>query len=225
ADSITTISDYTKKTIEAHLDLHGKSIRTIYNGITVNTLSEGCKPDYMDDRKFFFSIGIFSEKKNFHVLLPLLNHFKDQRLIIAGNKNTIYGRRLAQQIADMNLANRVVLPGTVADEEKTWLYRHCDAFLFPSLAEGFGMPVIEAMRFGKPVFLSKFTSLPEIGGDAACYFNNFDEEYMASFIKTKLSEYDGNEKLLSEKIRRHAERFNWETCITQYIKLYKEIIH
>ena len=220
ADYITTISNYTKKTIEDHINLRGKSILTIYNGIAINSHGVGYKPNYMNDKKFFFSIGIFNEKKNFHILLSIMNYFKGYQLIIAGNKDTNYGKQIQKQINDMNLADRVILPGKINDDEKLWLYSNCDAFLFPSLAEGFGMPVIEAMKFGKPVFLSKFTSLPEIGGDFAFYFDNFDEEYMFSFIKSKLSYYNDNQIILSDQIKKHADRFSWQTCIAQYLKLY-----
>jgi Glycosyltransferase len=223
ADYITTISDYTKKAIEDHMDLQGKSIRTIYNGIRINPRGSGHKPGFVDNKKFFFSIGIFNGKKNFHVLLPVMKHFMDYKLIIAGDKDTSYGKQVQQQINDMGLTGRVILPGKIDDSEKTWLYEHCDAFLFPSLAEGFGMPVIEAMKFGKPVFLSKYTSLPEIGGDSAFFFENFDEEYMSSFIKSRLSYYNENQDTLSGQIREHADSFSWESCITQYLKLYNEI--
>jgi glycosyltransferase involved in cell wall biosynthesis len=223
ADYITTISNSTKKIIEDHINLRGKSILTIYNGIKINSQGAGYKPPYMDDKKFFFSIGIFNKKKNFHVLLSLMNYFKDYQLIIAGDKETGYGRLIQQQISDMKLADRVILPGKINENEKLWLYVNCDAFLFPSLAEGFGMPVIEAMKFGKPVFLCKFTSLPEIGGDFAFYFDNFDAEYMFSFIKSKLSYYNENKIVLSDQIKKHADSFSWQKCIVQYLKLYEEI--
>ncbi|NCO55592.1 MAG: glycosyltransferase family 4 protein, partial [Bacteroidetes bacterium] len=171
-----------------------------------------------------FSIGIFKEKKNFHTLLSLMKSFEDYHLIIAGDNDTPYGKQVQKQINDLTLADRIILPGKINDNDKFWLYKNCEAFLFPSLAEGFGMPVIEAMNFGKPVFLSKFTSLPEIGGDSAFYFENFDEEYMSAFIKSKLTYYHENQTNISEQIKKHAEKFRWENCITQYIKLYNKII-
>lgn len=223
ADYITTISNSTKKNIEDHINLRGKSILTIYNGIEINSKESGYKPTFMNDKKFFFSIGIFNRKKNFHVLLPIMNYFKDYHLIIAGDKDRGYGKQMQQQIYDSNLADRVILPGTINENEKLWLYNNCEAFLFPSLAEGFGMPVIEAMKFGKPVFLSKFTSLPEIGGDFAFYFDNFDGEYMSTFIKSKLSYYNENRLIISDRIKKYADEFSWQKCIGQYLKLYKEI--
>lgn len=223
ADYITTISNYTKEIIESHINLRGKPIRTIYNGIMINPQGASYKPSYVDDKKFFFSIGIFNKKKNFHTLLPIMKHFKDYKLIIAGDKNTSYGKQVQHQIKDLGLEDSVILPGKIDESEKIWLYSHCEAFLFPSLAEGFGMPVIEAMKFGKAVFISKNTSLPEIGGDSAFYFNNFDEEEMSLFIKSKLLYYKENQKILSEQIKNHADKFSWQSCIAQYLNLYHTI--
>jgi len=223
ADYITTISDYSKKNLEDHINLRGKSVLTIYNGIEVDQNAAGLKPVYMSDKKFFFSIGIFNEKKNFHCLLSLLKYLKDYQLVIAGDNNTRYGKLIKQHILANKLNDRVILPGSIRTDEKLWLYKNCEAFLFPSLAEGFGMPAIEAMKFGKPVFLSKFTSLPEIGGEHAFYFDNFDEEYMSSFIQSNLSYYNNNKSYLSDQIIKHAEKFNWQNSITQYLQLYYQI--
>lgn len=223
ADYITTISDFTKKSIETHIDLKGKQVRTIYNGIPENSFSKPVKPGFVSEKKYFFSIGIFNEKKNFHSLLSLLIHFPDYELIIAGNNASRYGHQIRKQINELNLNDRIILPGTIADEEKQWLYANCEAFLFPSLAEGFGMPVIEAMRHGKPVFLSKFTSLPEIGGNAAFYFENFEPGSMAELIRSKTAQYKSNRGQYKKQIMAHAEKFSWQSCVNQYIELYREM--
>jgi glycosyltransferase involved in cell wall biosynthesis len=119
-------------------------------------------------------------------------------------------------------ADRVTITGTISEYDKAWYYKNCEAFVFPSLAEGFGLPVIEAMHFGKPVFLSKFTSLPEIGGDAAFYFNNFEPEHMLHVLQEGLKEFD--DKDLSSKAMAHAEQFDWQKTAQQYLKLYKECL-
>jgi glycosyltransferase involved in cell wall biosynthesis len=223
ADYITTISEFTRKSIEEHINLRGKKIITIYNGIEIKSNGTCVRPKFVNDRKFFFSIGIFKEKKNFHVLVSAMKYFKDYQLIIAGNKDTVYGRYIQQQIGNIGMSDRIILPGNISTDERYWLYRNCEAFLFPSLAEGFGMPVIEAMKFGKPVFLSKLTSLPEIGGDHAFYFDNFDEKYMSSCIESGLSYYNENQAFLSEILRQRADSFSWQKCIAEYLKLYREI--
>ena len=225
AHCITTISNYSKEQIEKHLKLKGKEVHVIYNGIPPNAHDILSKPSFVHGGKFFFSIGIFSKKKNFEVLLPLMNHFKDYHLIIAGNKETAYGKQIIEEIERLNLKDSVVLPGKVSDADKAWLYANCEALLFPSLAEGFGMPAIEAMMEGKPVFLSKHTSLPEIGGEAAFYFNDFEEKNMVSLIKNKLQSVNENKELFSIKTKEYAKKFNWENCIKQYLALYQQIIN
>ena len=225
ADVITSISNYTKDILEKNIDLKGKTVKTIYNGVELKRFDNSRKPDFIGDNKFFFTISVFKENKNFDILLPIIKHFKDFKLIIAGNNETSYGEKIKTKIKELNLTDRVILPGKISDEDKFWLYNNCEAFMFPSLCEGFGLPVIEAMKLGKPVFLSMHTCLPEIGGDQAYYFGNFEENYMVSIIKTSLLNFNNNKAELTEKTINHANKFSWKTCISEYIQLYNEILN
>lgn len=221
ADCITTISHFTKSEIEKHLKVGKKEIHVIYNGVESGQNIKKTKPDFIGDDNFFFSIGIFNKKKNFEVLIPLMKHFKNHKLIIAGNNDTNYGTELKELIKKHGIEDQIILPGKITESNKQWLYAHCEAFLFPSLAEGFGLPVIEAMYEGKPVFLSTHTSLPEIGGDAAFYFSNFDVDEMAQLIKTNLEKVKSDKAAFEANIKKHANQFNWKNCIAEYLKLYK----
>jgi len=152
-----------------------------------------------------------------------MKHFPNHHLIIAGNNQTDYGSEILHEINKLGLNDRVILPGKINAEEKQWLYAHCEAFLFPSLAEGFGMPVIEAMKTGSPVFLSQYTSLPEIGGPLAFYFHKFEPEDMAQTINSGLEKVNQNPEHFSEEIKHYANKFNWQNCVSQYIELYNSI--
>lgn len=223
AHSITTISNYTKSVIQENLDLKGKEIRVIYNGVKLDAPSKIEKPKYIQNQKFFFSIGIFNAKKNFHVLVDMMSLNKDYSLILAGNHHTEYGKEIEAKIKKLNLSDRVILAGNVGNSEKYWLYKNCEALLFPSLAEGFGLPVIEAMILGKPVFLSKYASLPEIGGDLAFYFDDFEPQTMKSLIESKLSEFEMISEEKGKEIKKYAAQFTWENAIKQYLQLYTEL--
>jgi glycosyltransferase involved in cell wall biosynthesis len=223
ADVLTTISHFTKKQIETHLDIGKKEVRVIPNGVKLKVFPDAKRPVWLEEGTFFFSIGIFSKKKNFHFLLPLLKYFPDHRLVIAGNKDTSYGKQLTEMAKEEGVAERLVLPGKIDDSEKYWLYTHCRAFLFPSQAEGFGLPVIEAMRAGAPVFLSGLSALPEVGGDKAFYFSNFEEEHLASVVKSGLSEWDKNPSERESEVKLYSQKFSWGTCIQSYLGLYKEM--
>ena len=111
----------------------------------------------------------------------------------------------------------------MSDEEKVWWYSHCDAFVFPSISEGFGLPVVEAMSLGKPVFISNLTSLPEIGGPEAFYWESFDPDIMTEVFKKGMLEY-GSDRTKAERIRKWSERFSWENTARDYLKLYKDIL-
>lgn len=224
ADVITAISEYTKTVMQQHLDLGKKEVRVIHNGIAPNRIPDIPRPAFAGEEPFFFSVGIFNRKKNFHVLVPMMEKLSGYRLVIAGNNDTAYGREIIQTIEELKLSDRVILPGKISEDEKYWLYNNCEAFLFPSLAEGFGMPVIEAMKAGKPVFTTRHTSLQEIGSSHAFYFENFDADEMAKQIVHHTSELKNRKDSFTKEITEYAAKFNWENCMTQYIELYKSIV-
>jgi len=114
------------------------------------------------------------------------------------------------------------LIGKVDENNKYHLYKNCKAFVFPSLTEGFGLPVIEAMSLGKPVFLSNLTSLPEIGGNEAFYWNNFNSEEMIEVVKTGLNEFE-KDSGKQQRIIEWAKQFSWENAAKAYLKLYETI--
>jgi len=222
ADRIVSISNYTRHEILRHLEVDGKKLSVIYNGLSVPSLNQQ-KPFFAPNKKFFFTIGIIAFKKNFHVLLPILKMFEDYVLIIAGNNSGAYAHQIRSKASGLGIADRILLPGEISEGEKQWLYNNCEAFLFPSLTEGFGLPVIEAMAFGKPVFISKLTSLPEIGGPHAYYFHDFQTDHMIEIIKSGLKDYqDKPEK--KEEIKKWANRFSWDTAAKEYLQLYTSLL-
>lgn len=224
ADVITAVSNFTKLEIEKHLKIGNKKIHVIQNGVYSGAEVDKTKPAFIrEGRKYFFSIGIFNNKKNFEVLIPLMKQFEDVDLIIAGNHETAYGKQIRHLVRSMGLEDRIILSGEVNNSYKQWLYSNCEALLFPSLAEGFGLPVIEAMYEGKPVFLSRHTSLPEIGGDKAFYFENFEAQDMAKVIELGLAKVRSNQASFELEVKEYASKFSWERCITAYVNLYKDI--
>lgn len=220
ADALSVISNYTKKLVLENLDINDKPIQTIYNGVKLQKFDHIAKPYFVKQNKFFFSIGIVSAKKNFHVLIPMMKHFKNHQLIIAGNKNSSYAKEIEEKVTELGLQEQVHLCGMISDQDKYWLYSNCEAFLFPSIAEGFGLPVIEAMLVGKPVFLSKYTCLPEVGGEQAYYWDSFETDHMVEVLKLNLKSYLQDQDRISEEIKEYAHKFSWDHSIQQYLKIY-----
>jgi len=223
ADVITFISHFTENDFKRHLpSLDQVKTKVIYNGSN-KLKSQSRKPKWCTNQKFLFSVGLFLDKKNFHSLLPFLKELSsDYKLIIAGDSNTKYGELVKNQIKEFDLEDRVILPGMISESEKSYLYHHCEAFVFPSIAEGFGLPVIEAMSVGKPVFCSDKTSLKEIGDEYAYFWNNFDPLTMKNVFEDGLDDFTNNETKKLKQIQ-YAQSYTWNKNATQYHNLYKSL--
>jgi glycosyltransferase involved in cell wall biosynthesis len=221
ADYIVAISQYALDVANEFLPVNDKPQRVIYNGACLIPERQIAAPKYQPQRPFLFSIGQMYPRKNFHVLPPLLAK-TDYELVIAGLHQTDYGNKVLETARQFGVQDRVHLVGPVSEGEKHWYYQQCAAFMFPSFAEGFGLPVVEAMHYGKPVFLSKETCLPEVGGDAAYYFSAFDADTMQRQFGEGMQHYTQQQP--QEKIRQRALFFNWKKAAEDYIEVYRELL-
>lgn len=224
ATILTTGSHFAAAQIREQLDVGNKELRVIYHGLCVRPQSEAPRPAFAPDGPFLFSIGEFRPLKNFHVLVEFLQRLPRQlRLVIAGNRATPYGEEVAAQVQRAGLSERILMPGVVNDAERHWLYQHCAAFVFPSLGEGFGLPAIEAMSFGKPVFLAHATSLPEVGGPLAFYWHDGDPQTMCDVYEQGMA-LVAADATYSDRLRAHAARFTWPAAAREYLTLYQEVL-
>lgn len=222
ADSIVAISNYVKNDIIRFLDVSNKHIEVIYNGCNIDSTEESCIPKEVPKLAFLFTIGTVIDKKNFHVL-PALLVGNELELFISGTiQSEEYKNRIIQEAIKHHVESRVKFTGPISEKEKYWYYQNCKAFVFPSLMEGFGLPVIEAMAFKKPVFLSSLTSLPEIGGDAAFYFDDFSAQSMQHVFNNGLHAIDSGEFNI-ERIYERSKMFNWKTSAKKYLEVYSNL--
>ena len=136
ASAVTFISNYTAKISRENLNLEGKILRVIYNGVDIDSDKEVTKPAYLPTGKYLLALGMVLIKKNFHVLIDLMDKLKDYNLVIAGDNSSDYARMIINSVNDRHLQNRVFLPGIVSEDDKIFLYKNCSAFLFPSRVEG-----------------------------------------------------------------------------------------
>ena len=220
ADKIVCISQFAKRETEKFVQLHGKSIYVVYNGIERIDLQPDSRPSQVDaTQPFVFTIGEVKEKKNFHVLLDMMSHLPQYQLYIAGKDATPYADAIRRHIAEKGLTN-VHLLGIVSPAEKVWLYRHCSAFLFPSLFEGFGLPVVEAMLFRKPVICSQETSLVEIGGMHVQFFEKgYPPKESAELIERVIHSLSENQ---TGAAFTYATSFSWKNHMQKYLTIYRK---
>ena len=221
AAHVVFISNYTKSDVMKYIDLAEKPVSTIYNGGGIAALQQLTAPAIVPTTSFYFTIGTIMEKKNFHVLPQLLCDNNNKLLIAGITQRESYKQEIINEAKKHGVADRVIFLGAVSENDKQWYIKNCEAFLFPSVAEGFGLPVVEAMNFGVPVFLSRHTSLPEIGGDVCYYFSSFEKEIMQDTIKKGLAHY--NSTFAKDNIKKRANTFSWEKAAKQYLDVYRSL--
>jgi glycosyltransferase involved in cell wall biosynthesis len=222
SDALVCVSEFTKNDVLRYCDVKNKPVHMIYNGVSIDNVSVDSPEAYRPSRPFLFGMGYVNAKKNYHVLLSLLTQNSDLELVIAGKlaeKN--YVSAILQKAAEAGVADRLHILGPVSDADKVWYLCNCMAFVHPSLAEGFGLPVVEAMLFGKPVFLSDKTSLPEIAGDLGFYFSNFEENHMQKVFQEGMARYRNVN--MEAALKERGKRFNWERSAAEYIKVYQSL--
>ena len=224
ATVITAISDFTRTEVVKHLSVpKDRPIEVVHCGVRVDPGIRPERPKGLPEGDFLFNIGVVRPKKNQHVLLGLLQRAPDYNLIIAGNTDHDYADQLRQAAREMKLDDRVTLTGEVSESEKQWLFQNCKAFLFPSKLEGFGIPVAEAMTHGKPVFTSRLTSLPEVGGDEAFYWDNFEPDHMKDVFVQGI-EACSHDSGKSSRLRARASLFTWADAAGKYRLIYEGIL-
>lgn len=223
ATAITVISKFTEGVVREHLQVGRTPVHVIYCGVKVKTFEGVNKPDFVPEGELLFSVGVVQMKKNYHVLLGFMQQLPEKyKLIIAGNKSSDYAADLQRQINELGLQERVILPGIISEADKFWMYTHCQAVLFPSRFEGMGFPPVEAMRFGKPVFASTFSSIPEVSEDHAYYWENFEPEDMAAFFLEKMALFS-NDPALPEILKKFSLRYTWEANLKAYLGLFLDV--
>lgn len=221
ADHIVAISFYVLEDLRKYLELGDKPTSVIYNGCNIEDSGIIDIPENPIEGQFLFTIGTIVRKKNFHVL-PALLAGNDFKLVIAGIESSQeYKKTIVREAQKLNVVDRLIFTGPISENDKKWYLSNCAAFVFPSIAEGFGLPVIEAMYYGKPVILSRCTSLPEVGGDCAYYFDNFEPEHMRNVLNASLEHYDKTKP--RKKIQDRARFFSWDRAASEYLELYRSL--
>lgn len=171
--------------------------------------------------KYFFYVGRLEEKKNLVRLVRAFALFREKhpefKLILAGGRGVGF-RKLFNEVEYLDLWGSVIMPGYVTEEEKAILYQHCEGFVFPSLYEGFGMPILEAFYHGKPVLASNAGALPEVCGDAAIIVDPENETAI----------FEGLGKLLRpgklvEKGQERLKHFDWKVAAGKTLEVFINI--
>lgn len=225
ADCIITMSEAVKKSLLRYFG-EGNKITAIPEG--VDETFRPCEKEavlpvlnrYELERPYILSVGTLEPRKNYPLLLQAFKRLRvDWDLVIIGKRGWKW-QEIFRTREQLKLLDRVKILGYVPDEELPLFYNGAEIFIFPSLYEGFGLPVLEAMACGTPVISSNASSLLEVGGDAVLYFNPHSLDELVSKIEYLLSDSEVR-KSLSQKGQSRAKNFTWEKTARKTLALLK----
>ena len=227
-DFYVTNSECTRKDILNYFDIKEENIKTTLLGVdaaftpSLNPLPQGAgKPT-----KYIFSLCTLGKRKN--LIFAIKNFFKfinknkidDLKLVLAGGVWEKFKKELVNTIGDFD-HSKIELLGYVKDEDLPKLYSNALMFIYPSLYEGFGLPVLEAMKCGCPVITSNVSSLPEVIGQAGIQINpKNDEELIKAFEKMYYDSFF--RELCIERGLIRAKNFSWEKCASELLSYIAE---
>jgi glycosyltransferase involved in cell wall biosynthesis len=233
ASKILTISNSSRNDIIETYNVPEKRVLTIYPGIKQSVALEPrvyamnqLKAKYGISDNYILFVGTLQPRKNIGRLIEAFSKInnddvKDLQLVIIGKKGWLY-ESILEAPEKFDVADRVTFLEGVNDEELSVFYKHALCYVLPSLYEGFGLPVVEAMKHGCPVITSNVSSLPEAGGDAALYVDPENVDDIAEKIVQLVTDKDLR-KELSEKGKKQAAKFSWEKTAKETLKVLVDV--
>lgn len=237
SDKIITVSESSKNDIIRLMNVPESKIEVVYNGVEYKRFHQKYSDEeeakvrnkYNLPEDYILYMGTLEPRKNIESIIKSFELLKKQgkfsnvKLVIAGKKGWLF-ESIFNLVNKLNLESEVIFTDYVDEDDKPIIYNMAKLFVFPSLYEGFGIPVLEAMASSVPVITSNVSSLPEVAGDAAVLVEPKDIEGIAQMMERVLTD----EKLRNNLIERgkiQAQKFTWEASAEKMCKIYKEVMN
>ena len=235
AAAVVTFSQFVKDDIVKTFGIPAKKISVTYEaGILAGKGRadrereiENVLGKYRITKPYFLYVGAFYPHKNVDRLVEavkILNEKlkKPTQLVLAGRKDAFL-ERVVRRALEAGALRYISLTDHVTDADLVDLYLEAEAYVQPSLSEGFGLQTVEAMALGVPVVQSNASCLPEIGGEAALYFDPYDPADMAQKLSKVLGNKAAKQKLINKGLSR-AKEFSWERMAKETLKVYEKVL-
>ena len=237
ADKIIAVSQFTKDEIIKYYRIKPEKIEWIHNAIGDEFLGREYSPKELKEtrkkynlpEKFILYLGTMQPRKNLPFLIEAYARIKKRlggvKLVLVGSKNSNnFDQGIYKMIDKLSVNKDVIFPGFIEEDDKVKIYKLADIFVFPSLYEGFGIPVLEAMSQGVPVIVADIPCIREVAREAAVYFNprilaNLEEKLYTVFIQK-----DVREKFIQLGFKR-IQFFSWRKTAEKMLIIYNNIIN
>jgi glycosyltransferase involved in cell wall biosynthesis len=232
ASAIIAVSHHTRRDLVALYGADEAKIHVVYEGVDARFQPAGAaevarvRQAYSPDRPYLLMVGTLEPRKNHAAALQALARLKaggfSHRLLLVGGQGWLFDP-IRRQIDQLDLAGDVHFAGYVPDADLPPLYTGAACVLVPSLYEGFGFPVLEALACAAPVVCSNASSLPEVAGDAALLVAPEDHEGLAAAVHLLLDQPQVA-AALAEAGRRQAGHFRWDACARETAAVYESVV-
>jgi glycosyltransferase involved in cell wall biosynthesis len=229
AHQVITVSEFSKRSICQALEVPENKVHVISYGVPRRILKDGPVNMALVEKlevsqPYILFVGLLKPHKNVQALLRAFALLPEQvrashHLVIAGKLDTCYPA-LRQLSQELRLSDQVVFTGYVKDDELRALYEGAKVFVLPSLNEGYGLPVLEAMAYGVPVVVSNMSSLPEVAGDAGILVDPRDHQSIAKALESLLGDAEVRETL-GERGRKRAHSFSAREFALKHLEVYR----
>lgn len=229
SQQIIVPSNFVKQDILKHYSLARGKIQVVYEGAgdskseTGGRKWEEVSAEYQIAKPYLLYVGSLYPYKNVETLIGVLKHLGQELKLVIVCGRSIFQARLRQIVMQTGMQKRVIWAGFVAEEDLSVVYQNAETFITASFEEGFGLPILEAMINNCPVVCSSAGSLPEVGGEAALYFDPRDEKEAALKIKSVLTDGDLRRRLIARGLLR-IQQFRWAEMAKQTLAVYQKIL-
>jgi glycosyltransferase involved in cell wall biosynthesis len=228
AKKIITISKSSKNDIIKHYKVPEEKTKVVYLGLKKLNMDSSQKDlaSFGVHKKFILFVGTLQPRKNISRLIEAFSLLPQKlkaeyQLVVIGKKGWLY-EEILKAPEKFRVSNDVLFLDYVKDNDLPEFYKKAQVFVLPSLYEGFGLPVLEAMRYGCPVAVSNVSSLPEAGGEAALYFDPESTTDIKNTIEKILTDSKLREKM-REKGREQFKKFTWEKAAKEVLEVVESL--
>ena len=227
---IITVSNFERNNIISKLDIPQERITMIYNGYNqwfrpVEDVNDVYKK-YIDSPGYFFFLGNTDPKKNTERTLIAYSKYLEKsnvkRQLLMADLDKTYLNNIIERNHIQNIVHKIVMPGYIVNKDLPYIYNNAFAFLYTSLRESFGIPLLEAMACGTPVITSNTSSMPEIGGQDAILINPEDPDEIAE----RMLQLEKDETFYQQQKEiglKRAQYFSWQQTAEQLLNLYESV--